>query len=82
MNKFNRKFNNACSRIAFWDALTNHFNGFVPLLKPGDTLTPDDRQTLKDIQALLIECHKAAKARRKKNIQELQKLRKENKSCR
>ena len=82
MNKFNRKFNSACSRVAFWDALTQHFNGFVSLLKPGDTLRPDDRQTLKDIHTLLVECYKAAKSRRKRNIQELQKLRKEKKLCR
>lgn len=81
MNKFNRKFNSACSRVAFWDALTKHFNGFVTLLKPIETLSPEDRVMLKSIHGMLYECYKTAKGRRNRNIKDLQKLRKEHESC-
>lgn len=81
MNKFNCKFNSACSRVAFWDALTKHFNGFTALLKPIETLKPEDIAMLKNIHGMLYECYRTAKGRRNRNIKDLQKLRKEHNSC-
>ena len=64
MNKFNRKFNNACSRFYFWQAICSHFNGFVNLLKAPNSLTQEDKRTLNDIHATLFECFKACKVRK------------------
>ena len=83
MNKFNRKFTKACTRCSFWQALCNHFNGFVDLLKAPDALTHEDRKILRDIHALLVECYKASKARKIFHSNELHRLRKDfNKLCR
>ncbi len=82
MRKFNHKFNNACSRVAFWDTLTNQLVTFEALLKPDPRLRPDERQVLQDIHTLLYECYQASKSRRKKHLQELGKLRKEIRTCR
>ena len=74
MKKFNRKFNNACSRFNFWQAICSHFNGFVNLLKANNVLTPEDKRTLYDVHSTLAKSYKTCKARKNFHFNELQRL--------
>ena len=56
MNKKNRRANNACSRQKFWNGIKLHLDSFSTLLQPVDTLSPEDKNALKDIQFLLYTC--------------------------
>ena len=77
MNKFNRKFNNSCSRFSFWDALTRHFAEFENLIKPQDILTHEDRIALKKIHVLLYQGYQNARERRAFHSERMDDLRKE-----
>ena len=83
MKKFNRKFNNACSRFYFWQAICSHFNGFVDLLKAPNSLTPEDRRILRTLHTSLAEWYKACKTQKNFHFNELQKLLRKDyrKSC-
>ena len=83
MKKFNRKFNNACSRFYFWQAICSHFNGFVNLLKAPNSLTHEDKRMLNDIHTTLFECFKACKVRKNFHFNELNRLLRKDyrKSC-
>ncbi|MBR1487201.1 MAG: hypothetical protein IKN30_05915 [Synergistaceae bacterium] len=64
MKKFNRKFNNLCSRCNFWQALEIYFYGFTDLLKPNDSLTSEDKLILHKVHSLLFECSQVVKDRK------------------
>lgn len=63
MHKINRKFNSACSRVAFWTNLTHAIAGLDTLLKAQAAHTPDDVKDIKAIHRLLYNCYKTAKSR-------------------
>ena len=77
MTKFNRKFNSACSRLAFWHNITTTLAGFDNLLKSASNLTPDDMRTLKAIHRKLFECYSDANDRLQAHGQRINTLRKE-----
>ena len=64
MKKYNRKFNRACARFTFWNALENHFIGFHNLLQSNDSLTSEDKLVLFEIHTLLFKCYQLAKGRK------------------
>ena len=66
MKKFNRKFNNSCSRYKFWIALETHFAGFQELLKPDPSLTSEDHAALREIHALLFKACQIVTGRKEK----------------
>ena len=74
MNKFNRKFNNICSRFSFWQVICAHFNGFVDLLKAPNSLTSEDKRTLHEVHNALFELYKACKVRKNFHSNELKRL--------
>lgn len=61
MNKFNRQFNAAYFRVAFWQDLTAKLSDFDYLVKQRLFLTPDDVHTLKNIHKALWDCYSEAK---------------------
>ncbi|MBR2208993.1 MAG: hypothetical protein IJ859_09340 [Synergistaceae bacterium] len=77
MSKINKKFNNSCLRLSFWDGLTRQFEGFEKLLKPPDVLTHEDRIALKNIYDLVYQGYKSAKQCKELHLSKLSDLRKE-----
>ena len=68
MKKFNRKFNNSCSRYKFWIALETHFVGFQELLKPDPSLTGGDHETLREVHTLLFKAYQIVKDKKEEEL--------------
>ena len=79
-NKFNRKFNRACSRFAFWSNLRSQVSGLSYNLRPFDFPNPDDLKALQRIQSLLLQVQEISISRSRFHSQALLNLRKEFKS--
>ena len=77
MSKFNRKFNSACSRLAYWQDLTASIASLDTLMKPSACFTPDDVKALHTIHTKLFECFSLSKSRLQIHGQRINALRKE-----
>ncbi len=77
MSKFNRKFNSACSRVAFWQDLTASIANLDYLMKASASFTPDDVKALQVIHNKLFECFSLSKSRLHVHGQRINTLRKE-----
>ncbi len=77
MSKFNRKFNSACSRLAYWQDLTCAIGNLDSIIKASANFTPDDVSTINTIHTKLFECFSLARSRTQVHGRRLCALRKE-----
>ena len=77
MSKFNRKFNSACSRLAYWQDLTLAIGKLDSFIKASANFTPDDVSTINTIHTKLFECFSLSNSRLQIHGQRIHSLRKE-----
>ena len=62
MNKFNRKFNTRCKKIARWCNIVSRLTDFEGIINSYDGASPEEVRTMKIIHKKLYECVYLAKA--------------------